>query len=67
MQEEEDRMLTVMDVCKYLNISRSGLYTLMSQDETFPKGARIIGRSRRWKRPDLDKWVESKQDNIYSS
>lgn len=56
-----DRLLTARDVCEELAISRATLYRLRRRDPTFPDPFYLGPRLVRWRKPDLDRWVDSRR------
>jgi excisionase family DNA binding protein len=54
---EDDRLLTVAEAARYLNLSVGGLYHLISQ-RRIPV-VRISSRCVRFRRAALQEWIES--------
>ncbi len=52
----EKMLLTTKEACEYLNISRATLYKLIREGKLKPLK---IGRSTRFDRRDLDRFIES--------
>lgn len=50
----EDRLLTLSQLAKYLNISRRTVYRVL-KDSSLP--AYRVGKHRRFKMSDIDKWL----------
>jgi excisionase family DNA binding protein len=57
----QNELLTVDEVCDYLKISRSALYGLRRHGMAPP--AIKIGRQLRFRRVDLDEWINAKPDS----
>jgi excisionase family DNA binding protein len=60
--ESDDRMMTVDDLAEYLGLPPATIYKQRSEG-TGPPGFRI-GKYVRWKRSEVDAWLESKRDPI---
>lgn len=50
-------MLTITDVCKELQISRTTFWVLRQED--FPAPI-IVGKVPRWRRADVDAWLAAR-------
>ena len=53
-----DRLLRREDVEEITGLSHSSIYRKMD-DGTFPRSVRVTPRSVRWRRSDIDDWMES--------
>lgn len=51
----EKRLLTVKEVCEYLNISKPTVYRLIKEGKLKPIK---IGKSTRFEKEDIDKLIE---------
>ena len=60
-----DALLNARDTMRYLNVGKSNFYSLRRRGLLPP--AIMIGRSPRWRREDLDKWIESQREDKSSS
>jgi excisionase family DNA binding protein len=60
--ESDDRMMTVEDLAEYLGLPIGTIYKQRSE-ETDPPGYRV-GKFVRWKRSEVDAWLETKRDPI---
>ncbi len=59
MQSNENKnLMTKAETCEYLNLSDSTIYRLR-RDNVFPKPLQLGSRNLRWKRKDIDNWLES--------
>ncbi len=54
------QLLTVRDVLNKLKISKSFLYKLMRNDESFPKPSKFSKRNVMFRSEDIDVWVSNK-------
>ena len=52
--------LTAEEACGYLGIRRRALTELRRNDPTFPKGILLSGGIVRWRRAELDRWLDSR-------
>lgn len=52
-------LLTCRDVCDTLQISRQAVYRKLRTDPAFPRPIHVGASSPRWKRDELENWVES--------
>jgi excisionase family DNA binding protein len=59
--QNDDRMMTIEDLMDLLNVSRDTIYK-ERQLGTGPPGYRI-GKHLRWKRSDVDAWLEKRKDD----
>ncbi len=54
-------VLTTMQVCEMLNIGRNTLARMVNDNDSgFPKPFSISPRRRRWKKKDVESWIDSK-------
>jgi predicted DNA-binding transcriptional regulator AlpA len=53
--------LNMNDVLKKLKISKSFLYRLLKNDESFPKSIKLSPkRNKVWMKDDIEKWMSNK-------
>lgn len=57
-------ILTISDVLKKLKISKSFLYKLMRNDESFPKPTKLSKRNTIFNSVEIELWI-SKKFNVY--
>ena len=57
-------ILRIADLKEYLNLSRSAIQALMSEDPTFPQQIQLSRRAVGWKRPEIDAWIESRPPSM---
>lgn len=55
---ENEKLMTKAETCEYLNLSDSTIFRLR-RDNIFPKPLQLGPRTIRWKRKDIDNWLES--------
>lgn len=51
-------LITIMELAALLRVGRTGLWRIC-KDPAFPRPI-MIGRRRRWRRADLERWVDGK-------
>ena len=61
MKPRSEKLLTVAQVCKELDISPSTFYVWL-KDGLLPEGFQYGPRSRRWKMSEIRAWQEAKQN-----
>jgi predicted DNA-binding transcriptional regulator AlpA len=54
------QLLTVRDVLKKLKISKSFLYKLMRNDESFPRPAKFSTRNTMFISEEIEQWISKK-------
>ncbi len=54
------QLLSIPDVLKKLNISKSYLYKLMRNDESFPRPAKFSKRNTVFNNEDIEIWISKK-------
>ena len=54
----DDRLLRLEEVKRITGLSRSSIYRKM-EEGTFPRSVRVTSSSVRWRRSDIDDWMES--------
>ena len=59
---ENDRLMTVEDLAEYLRLPTGTIYKQRSEG-TGPPGYRV-GKYVRWRRSEVDAWLESNRDPI---
>jgi excisionase family DNA binding protein len=60
--DNDDRMMTVEDLAEYLGLPVGTIYKQRSEG-TGPPGFRL-GKHVRWRRSEVDAWLESKRDPV---
>ena len=58
MDEVDDRYMNTVDLRNYISVSKATLWKMMKEDENMPKPFRIGERSLRWKKSEIDNWLE---------
>jgi excisionase family DNA binding protein len=59
LNEAEDRLLTVAEAARFLNISIGGLYHMIARKNSTIPTIRISRRCVRFSRRSLEKWTDS--------
>lgn len=65
--DKDYKFLTIKEVCKILNVSRSTVYRKIkpenpAYDPSFPKPAKFGGSCTRWSNIELSAWIEANLD-----
>lgn len=68
MESKRTELLTLNDLTKMLNISRSTIYRKLDPigkhyDSSFPKSIKIGQKAVRWRLSDVEKWVDEQIHN----
>ncbi len=53
-------LLRLQDVCSMLALARSTVYTLLTEDPSFPPPVRVTRRAIRWRRIDIEQWARTR-------
>ncbi len=56
--KENEKLMTKAETCEYINVSDSTLFRLR-RDNMFPNPLQLGARTIRWKRKDIDDYLES--------
>jgi predicted DNA-binding transcriptional regulator AlpA len=56
--DESKKLMTKAETCEYINVSDSTLFRLR-RDSMFPEPYQLGARTIRWKRKDIDDYLES--------
>lgn len=57
--QPQDRLLTAQDLSEITGLSVSTIYRRRSLGESLPAATRLGGNAVRWRRQDVDEWIES--------
>lgn len=52
--------LRLPQVCRFLGVGRSAVYSLLKRDPTFPRPVTITGTAKGWRREELEKWAATR-------
>lgn len=66
MGQTRRQWMHLRDVCDELDLEPSTVYDLRYKRSDFPPAYKIAGRLR-WKREDIDAWVEAQRDDVRTS
>jgi predicted DNA-binding transcriptional regulator AlpA len=58
VDDVEDRYMNTVDLRNYISVSKATLWKMMKEDNTMPKPFKIGERSLRWKKSEIDNWLE---------
>jgi excisionase family DNA binding protein len=59
-----DNLLTMVEVCKILKVSRNYIY-IMLKNGKFPAPIIISKRKHRWLPSDIENWINEKHNNRF--
>jgi len=62
MQETGHQLMTFAEVFRLLHVSRSTANRMRREDD-FPPSVQV-GRRKRWRRHDVDKWLEGQREGF---
>lgn len=57
----DEQLLSANEVASLLRCSKSQVYELIKKDESFPSSILISARMRRWRRGDINVWIDGKR------
>jgi prophage regulatory protein len=57
--ENEDRFLTIKEVCEKLSVSRTKIYNMIRSNE-FPAGIQLGERCTRWRLSAVVNWMQER-------
>ncbi len=60
MRNIDKKLLTIKEVCEYLNVSKPTIYRLIKEGKLKPIK---IGRATRFDKEDIDKFIEEQKRN----
>lgn len=55
--QSDDEVLTAVEVCKLLKVSRTTLWVICRNDKSFPAAKRVSGGAPRWLKSQVLQWV----------
>jgi hypothetical protein len=56
----EQGFLRVIDIAPILGVTPQRVSQIVDEREDFPKPAKVIGRHRLWRRPDVERWRDAR-------
>lgn len=60
---EETQIIRAKEVMNMTGLSKSALYSLAREDETFPKRVQLGSRAIGWVKQEVVAWLKNKIDN----
>ena len=61
--EEEDKYMNTVELRNYMSVSKATLWRIVNTDDNMPKSYRVGARGRRWKKSEIDLWIEKNKMN----
>jgi predicted DNA-binding transcriptional regulator AlpA len=58
MDEVEDRYMNTVELRNYMSVSKATLWRIMNNDEKMPRPFKVGERGIRWKKSEIDQWLE---------
>ena len=58
MESVEDELLNTAELIDYIKVSRRTLFRIIERDNTMPRCFTISGKSKRWRKSEIDQWLE---------
>ena len=55
---EEDKYMNTVELRKYMSVSKATLWRIVKTDDRMPKSYKVGERGVRWKKSEIDKWLE---------
>tara|TARA_R100001510_G_C7612426_1_gene175550 strand:+ start:673 stop:861 length:189 start_codon:yes stop_codon:yes gene_type:complete len=58
MEQVKDQLMNTTELIDYIKVSRRTLFRIIERDEKMPKCFTIGGKSKRWRKSEIDQWLE---------
>ena len=55
---EEDKYMNTVELRNYMSVSKGTLWRIVKTDDRMPKSYKVGERGVRWKKSEIDKWLE---------
>lgn len=55
---EEDKYMNTVELRNYMSVSKATLWRIVKTDDQMPKSYKVGERGVRWKKSEIDKWLE---------
>ena len=55
---EEDKYMNTVELRNYMSVSKATLWRIVKTDDRMPKSYKVGERGVRWKKSEIDKWLE---------
>ena len=55
---EEDKYMNTVELRNYMSVSKATLWRIVKTDDRMPKSYKVGERGVRWKKSEIDQWLE---------
>ena len=55
---EEDKYMNTVELRNYMSVSKATLWRIVKTGDRMPKSYKVGERGVRWKKSEIDKWLE---------
>ena len=62
MDEVKDRYMNTVELREYMSVSKATLWRIVKTDDRMPKSYKVGERVVRWKKSEIDQWLEQTRD-----
>ena len=62
MDEVKDRYMNTVELWEYMSVSKATLWRIVKTDDRMPKSYKVGERGVRWKKSEIDQWLEQTRD-----
>ena len=59
---EEDKYMNTVELRNYMSVSKATLWRITKTDDRMPKSYKVGERGVRWKKSEIDQWLEQTRD-----
>tara|TARA_Y100001937_G_scaffold57477_1_gene78798 strand:- start:421 stop:612 length:192 start_codon:yes stop_codon:yes gene_type:complete len=59
---EEDKYMNTVELRNYMSVSKATLWRIVKTDDRMPKSYKVGERGVRWKKSEIDQWLEQTRD-----
>ena len=62
MDKVKDRYMNTVELREYMSVSKATLWRIVKTDDQMPKSYKVGERGVRWKKSEIDQWLEQTRD-----
>ena len=62
MDKVKDRYMNTVELREYMSVSKATLWRIVKTDDRMPKSYKVGERGVRWKKSEIDQWLEKTRD-----
>lgn len=55
---EEDKYMNTVELRNYMSVSKATLWRIVKTDDRMPKSYKVGERGVRWKKSEIDQWLD---------